>query len=463
MEEYVELACEGGSEIAAKSPVHAINLIPRDLPPEILSSIFLFVPAGESWTFTPLVPIRLSSVCHYWRDAAINTGTLWSTITFFGRHRFHIAELFLSRAQRCTLDIVLFDGWDKESELQMAKAVELVLPALPRWRALAIDLRDLTGALPTLALILAHCRTEPAMVPRLHSLILAAVGDVVRTDDIDVVQTCVETLRPASLSFCGVLPDTRIPYENTKYLTLRCLRGGAGGLQIGRLQGVLQSCTRLESLTLYHAMRETGNANPVPLILPALKEFFLSGGSVTTAKLVLTSMDAPSLRSFKIRFHIHKVQNELEIFLRRHGPSIREFYINKFTPHTIKFLYAIPNLETLGFIGASADTSLGELVAHLRFPGLDVVFPRFSVFDIIATRLRAAAVDSLKEIVELAPLRSLSVRAGSGYATEEEQARDRDWFCARVEVAAWNLCYNEVDPRTRCFEDSTIKNHAYIS
>ncbi|KDQ21891.1 hypothetical protein BOTBODRAFT_26299 [Botryobasidium botryosum FD-172 SS1] len=427
----------------------AVNLA-RRLPPELLSDVFLAVPSGTSYTFRPIVPIRISSVCRYWRDIALNTGALWSTITFFDTPSFHIAELFLSRSPNCALDVVLFGGWN-DGAWPMTKAADIVLPALSRWRTLTVDFRNMVEVLTTVSIIsYQYCQLEPAMRPHLQDLTFASVGPSMCA--IIQVQSCVDALKPDSLSFCGVLPHRAISFDrHIRHLSLQCLTNGAGRPRMGHLQDILQSCTRLESLTLSHVLRSGGSWRAERVVLPVLKEFTLRGGSSTCAACILRAVDAPSLYSFAIRMHIRGIEDPLQSFLERHGSSIRELRISRIYLDTADCFQALPNLDVFGLVGSSsAASSLGRMVSYLTKPNAAPL--RFSTIEIAATAIGTQGVESLKTLVEQIPIRSLSVRVRSRYAESKVRRSDEDWFRARVEVKAWVFRCEETDPRARCFE-----------
>ncbi|KDQ20205.1 hypothetical protein BOTBODRAFT_62529 [Botryobasidium botryosum FD-172 SS1] len=433
------------------------DLIKR-LPPEILSAIFLSVPSGASWAPNPLVHVRLSSVCRYWREIALNTGALWSTITFFDTSSFQLAKLFLSRAKNCALDVILFHK-PLAGSWPMSNAAEIVLPTLPRWRTLIMDVGDWTEATRAISLILTCCESKPSMAPRLHNLTFATVGGTTMGDTMrDLVERSIRVLRPDSLSFCGVLPTIPTSYEHVRHLSLQCLVNRPASLSLGYFALILRAYTRLETLRICHVMKARGiERRTDSLSFPALKELSLFGGSLTMAKYILAAVKAPSLRSLQIRLSVQTLQHSIESFLCRHSSSIRELKINRLYSHAARFLQAVPNLEVFALIGSHAGPSLGHMVSAFTQP--DVVVPRFPAFEIHAQVLSPEAVESLKAIVGLIPLASLSIRAQSGYAAEEQQDRDKDWFCARVEVVSWNLGY-EIDSCNQCYESLAAPNHS---
>jgi hypothetical protein len=84
----------------------------RSLPVEILMVIFVLAlpPTGdhESGVVTSRA---ISQVCsQYWRRVAVDTGTLWTHITFPDPPPFDFTNLLLERSRGCLLDIAIDVG-----------------------------------------------------------------------------------------------------------------------------------------------------------------------------------------------------------------------------------------------------------------------------------------------------------------------------------------------------------------
>ncbi|KAI3621709.1 hypothetical protein WG66_016713 [Moniliophthora roreri] len=101
------------------SPVHC-------LPPEILGDIFTILndlPARERWLSSKSHPaLAVSGTCGRWRDIAISTSSVWSSIAIRFGNTYHwinesysglhsLTRLFLERSQSCPLKLTLdFEG-----------------------------------------------------------------------------------------------------------------------------------------------------------------------------------------------------------------------------------------------------------------------------------------------------------------------------------------------------------------
>ncbi|KAF9451523.1 hypothetical protein P691DRAFT_723992 [Macrolepiota fuliginosa MF-IS2] len=87
----------------AQTPLMTIN----SLPPELLSSIFLHL--WQVRRHQQLLPfqVTISRVCRHWRQIAISTPTLWSTITLFSSASLPCVDEWLARSGATPLDVRL--------------------------------------------------------------------------------------------------------------------------------------------------------------------------------------------------------------------------------------------------------------------------------------------------------------------------------------------------------------------
>ncbi|KXN87490.1 hypothetical protein AN958_08795 [Leucoagaricus sp. SymC.cos] len=77
------------------------------LPPEILSKIFL--PLRQIRRYQRIIPfqVSLTHVCRHWRQVAISTPQLWSSITLFSSKSFPCVSEWLTRSGSVPLDVRL--------------------------------------------------------------------------------------------------------------------------------------------------------------------------------------------------------------------------------------------------------------------------------------------------------------------------------------------------------------------
>ncbi|KDQ20203.1 hypothetical protein BOTBODRAFT_27616 [Botryobasidium botryosum FD-172 SS1] len=426
----------------------------RSLPPEILGHIFSLIPAGESWTYNPLIPIHLSSVCRYWREVALGTGVLWSTITFSRGPPCGIAEIFLSRSKNCPLNMILCRN---RAEWSMAQALEIALPTSSRWESLLLELTFPTEANDIMSLILNRFESEPMAAPPLRDLtFVGAKTLVIDPSSTALFQSFVDKLKPRSVSFLGLWPGALVPHEHLTHLWFQCLADKTA-VHPEKLDSMLHACTGLETLVLSHVRRAGQGRLRGQVVLPALKNLTVYCGSATLAKDIFTSLHAPLLHTLKLRIQSHQIKSNLRTFLLRHGPSIRVLKINRICSHTINFFEILPSLEVFGLIGSCAGPSLQRVASYYA---QGAVLPQISTIEINVGAFDLDAVQSLNDISTRLPLRTLSVRARTGYAEEQVQENDRKQFCGFVKVVAWDLGCEIDSVRTRCFGSSDSRDHA---
>ena len=124
------------------------------LPIEILSRIFLLgQPAGEYPEFPPIGPppfeVLVSHVCQHWRQVALRTPHLWTTIHLRTVPHIDRAKQYLRRSGRLPLDI-LVDTCDIEEHIkdfllfrdEFMPVFSILTPYIDRWRSMQIKVRD---------------------------------------------------------------------------------------------------------------------------------------------------------------------------------------------------------------------------------------------------------------------------------------------------------------------------------
>lgn len=243
------------------------------LPFEVLSEIFLYsAPTSyhpyikaatlSQWKafFANIFPMNIATVCRSWREAALNTDSLWSTM-FIEVHSasskaIHIMECFLRlmlrRSKRCTLTCCIRFSGTYDRDL-VADAVRLLLDYQERWKWVEIDLgahdvrKALTmgpmqldllklNALETLAIHGDHwlCCAEqtPVRYPRNAARITPCLGSIrivhlldMRASDLFVLLVsapCLEELeiRRHKYDRGDALPGGPIPLSNLQRLKI---------------------------------------------------------------------------------------------------------------------------------------------------------------------------------------------------------------------------------------------------
>lgn len=124
------------------------------LPIEILTRIFLLgLPEGEYPDFpligVPGFELQVSHVCQHWRQIALRTPHLWSTIHLRTIPHMERAKQYLRRSTRALLNIMV-DTCDAEEHIpgfllfreEFMPVFAILIPYISRWRSLQIKVRD---------------------------------------------------------------------------------------------------------------------------------------------------------------------------------------------------------------------------------------------------------------------------------------------------------------------------------
>ncbi|KAI0324425.1 hypothetical protein GY45DRAFT_1331553 [Cubamyces sp. BRFM 1775] len=150
------------------SPIHS-------LPVELLTRIFQLgvdsdpIP-DEQIRGEPTFEVLVSHVCRYWRQIALHTPHLWTTIHFRTRAHMSRGEVYLSRNGRLPIDIYVDtcseDDYQLRKDLlfrgEFLPVFDVVLPHIDRWRELHLIVADLECK--TFARkVLSTCGTAPAL------------------------------------------------------------------------------------------------------------------------------------------------------------------------------------------------------------------------------------------------------------------------------------------------------------
>ncbi|KZT12031.1 uncharacterized protein LAESUDRAFT_163766 [Laetiporus sulphureus 93-53] len=130
------------------------------LPTELLAHIFALGPdwneydeeSEEDWEEDePDFVILVSHVCRHWREVAINTPALWTSIDFSEGHPYARSAVYLERSENAPLDLCIDfteDGLDEEGEqaiknmCDMQRILQLILPHVHHWRSLDVSVSD---------------------------------------------------------------------------------------------------------------------------------------------------------------------------------------------------------------------------------------------------------------------------------------------------------------------------------
>ncbi|KAJ7633179.1 hypothetical protein FB45DRAFT_832669 [Roridomyces roridus] len=150
------------------------------LPAEIASEIFLqFIPSYPErpsfWGFQS--PSFLFQICRQWRDVALTTPALWSTMELVlelsGYHaqQLDLLKIWLERSGGCGLSIRLEYIEDEDDDIGIiGECVDALLCHVSRWQDMEIiapfeDLRKIAGSMPLLRSVTIGTECWPDVLP----------------------------------------------------------------------------------------------------------------------------------------------------------------------------------------------------------------------------------------------------------------------------------------------------------
>jgi hypothetical protein len=124
------------------------------LPVELLTRVFLHGMGDRPYPElpplnTPAFEVLVSHVCHHWRDVALRTQSLWTTLHFRLKCHMERAEVYLRRNIRNQLDILVDTCAEDEYEpgynlfrTEFMPVFEIFTPHVDRWRSFSLKVRD---------------------------------------------------------------------------------------------------------------------------------------------------------------------------------------------------------------------------------------------------------------------------------------------------------------------------------
>lgn len=147
-------------------------------PAEIMVAIFKIVATyRDEQSLNYRMPITVSHVSRRWRNIALQTPLLWSTIFMDTEASLRrIFDTYIERSRSCLLDIEMGPEWMMNYHFFVSK----ILPHINRWRQLTVNFYS-NRALSILIKQLADLKA-----PCLESIILHAEQDNTPDDDTDV-------------------------------------------------------------------------------------------------------------------------------------------------------------------------------------------------------------------------------------------------------------------------------------
>ncbi|KDQ16345.1 hypothetical protein BOTBODRAFT_186684 [Botryobasidium botryosum FD-172 SS1] len=253
-------------------PAAPIDCLPNEILIQIFHSFDLPRDPDDVPEYQLTNAILVSGICRRWRELAVQTGSLWTTIPFAfqkprarpghagdeNHHGLSRADAFLNIARLCVqrsrdrgLNIIVGDIRHLLVKPFMA-ATDLILSAFSRWEVLEINgwaCREVQIR-HVLSEFLNSCRTNPSQSLRLHSLRLFCSGaDMAPLKDILLAVLDIAPIRSLVL---GSFKPTILPAHVIQSLTHLTLEhcNYEWNITPMDIDTVLRHCTQLQSLKI---------------------------------------------------------------------------------------------------------------------------------------------------------------------------------------------------------------------
>ncbi|PPQ92823.1 hypothetical protein CVT25_004311 [Psilocybe cyanescens] len=307
----------------------------HSLPVELISSIFLFGAGFDNpYVDSPFllkpdqeyepVPssdfqVIVSHVCHHWRQVALNTQSLWTTLHFGHPSHLSRAEVYLARCSTSTtflLDIlvntVASETHDRDPQRTLYDAellaiFQIIVPHVKRWRAFHLKISD-NLCKSTARRFLSSC--GPA--PYLETL------QLYHFEDYRTSQRLFEAIhKPPVTIFSNVLPRLRnvsligvnLGWDDSPYLSsLHTLELALHSENVRPLYAswgrILQSSPELKTLCLHYSGPRASTDDPNLAWPRADRKIQLKG----LKQLNLTSLDPDYLCDLVDRLYFLNLQ-----------------------------------------------------------------------------------------------------------------------------------------------------------
>lgn len=293
-------------------------------PTDILMEIFMYFMAGWGSTAECSIkngPLAITGICRHWRNIALETPLLWSSIPIVlghGPNLYHslgdstsldMLTTWLYRAQSCPLSITLrarhsyiLAGYDLASLAKgqpLGEILDALIKSCHQWQNVYLQM---TAAL--------HERLSPVMwnIPNLQSLSLSIVT---LPPKIDIFQNAIHL---SSLTYVGNLDggdDNSLFLQPLRWSQLRHL-DCKNKLWLHEWLNILPQIHNLETATLhisFHNSSHTHLAKDRSIHLMGLRDLAIVSQSFTAAPILLNYLCTPALKSFEIAIRDNQKTN----------------------------------------------------------------------------------------------------------------------------------------------------------
>jgi hypothetical protein len=272
------------------------------LPTEILAEILKVAQPEKRSRWKIPFEVSTSHVSTHWRNVALDTPHLWTTIDIYSLHSLAWISSYIARSSTLAID-VRFDIWQSDrsssiSTISVLPLVEIVLPHIERWQSFML----FTYQRRTARIILS--RLSKATAPAIQRLRISVDG----SDDFGP-----PSQDAPDIFFAGGTPQLSSadidglwylpPLSNLTTLELHSTSIEALPLTYDHFNAIAQTAPCLAHLAIRGVVDVTHwsmHATPT-LVMPSICSLLFSNEN-TLAALFLTSVSVPQLQSLWVDY-----------------------------------------------------------------------------------------------------------------------------------------------------------------
>ncbi|KAJ7149634.1 hypothetical protein C8R46DRAFT_1125655 [Mycena filopes] len=226
------------------------------LPNEVVSEIFLQTLDKSPSLGGRASPIYLGHICQRWRDIALSTPSLWSTMDIAMRHYkayLRLLDAWLTRSRDCPLSITLTDMFNGRAWIT-PHIMEAILAQQARWETIEFD--TAWDALPNIQTALPLLRRLDIRLIAFHDPTSSSAG-MARSEK------TFSGPNLATVTLYGTKVDmVRLPWAQLTSITIQA--------PPGRIVEILHSASNLRELSV-RPDRDGDNGNHLPSIPPLMQ------------------------------------------------------------------------------------------------------------------------------------------------------------------------------------------------
>ena len=331
-----------------KRKINRLSSIVRQLPPDVMSTIFEFclpdfadhqpsltVYPEEDPFIPPSIPLSLGSICSYWREIAWSTPSLWSSLVVCVSSEFDshmgtsIAWEWLARSGQLPLSIRIFSKPNSNTAPAVSALADIINQYSARWY-------DLDLFIPDHCYQLFHATDNHAPILK---IIRFRCAEYMRMNDLNLQLTC-PRLERASFAFFPV-DGNNIQWDNITHLTLRYMF-------IDDSFFILRKMPQLVFCKVSGAIQPYGRIGGIALTsLGSLRTLHLP--ITNLAGLFLDHIIAPHLEEFTLREYHSLSIEAITSFHRRSACSLRSFFmiLSNSPPYFQGFMSLLQSMHSL--------------------------------------------------------------------------------------------------------------------